>query len=248
MDGPEKSMLRLMRVGLLLIAVIFLIGVSPASAGAVEQLFTGIGHAKDGDSLTVGDREVRLFGIDAPEWDQTCKRNGRKWACGQVAAEELAKLVTGKDVSCVPVDIDQYGRTVAHCTVNDLDVNRAMVALGYAIAYRHYSTAYVSAEESAQVSRRGIWAGTFEMPSLYRRDDRGEPSRRPSGRAHVRFGSGYLQSAGPSRACNIKGNRGSHGWIYHLPGMPYYDRTNPEEWFCTEAQAQAAGYRRARAR
>ena len=33
--------------------------------------------------------------------------------------------------------------------------------------------------------------------------------------------------------------------IYHLPGMPYYDETRAEAYFCTEAQAQAAGYRRA---
>ena len=44
----------------------------------------------------------------------------------------------------------------------------------------------------------------------------------------------------------IKGNRGSNGWIYNLPGMPYYERTKAEEMFCTEAEAQAAGYRRAR--
>ena len=47
-------------------------------------------------------------------------------------------------------------------------------------------------------------------------------------------------------SCNIKGNRNRKGqWIYHLPGMPYYDQTRAEEMFCTEAQAQAAGYRRA---
>ena len=46
----------------------------------------------------------------------------------------------------------------------------------------------------------------------------------------------------------IKGNPGSHGWIYHVPGMPYYVQTNAEEMFCTEAEAQAAGYRRAKAR
>lgn len=34
----------------------------------------GLARAKDGDSLMVGDTEVRLFGIDAPEFDQTCKR------------------------------------------------------------------------------------------------------------------------------------------------------------------------------
>jgi hypothetical protein len=46
----------------------------------------------------------------------------------------------------------------------------------------------------------------------------------------------------------IKGNRGSHGWIYHVPGMPYYEKTQAEEIFCTEDQARAAGYRRARVR
>jgi hypothetical protein len=47
-------------------------------------------------------------------------------------------------------------------------------------------------------------------------------------------------------SCSIKGNRNRKGqWIYHLPGMPYYAQTRAEEMFCTEAQAQAAGYRRA---
>lgn len=46
--------------------------------------------------------------------------------------------------------------------------------------------------------------------------------------------------------CLIKGNHSRRGdWIYHLPGMPYYDDTRAEAYFCTEAQAQAAGYRRA---
>lgn len=35
---------------------------------------------------------------------------------------------------------------------------------------------------------------------------------------------------------------------HHVPGMPYYARTNAEEMFCSEAEAKAAGYRRARAR
>jgi hypothetical protein len=45
--------------------------------------------------------------------------------------------------------------------------------------------------------------------------------------------------------CVIKGNRGLHGWIYHVPGMPYYAETRAEEVFCSEAAARAAGYRRA---
>jgi hypothetical protein len=48
--------------------------------------------------------------------------------------------------------------------------------------------------------------------------------------------------------CAIKGNRNRRGeWIYHLQGQEYYEDTRPEELFCTEREAQAAGYRRAKA-
>lgn len=53
-------------------------------------------------------------------------------------------------------------------------------------------------------------------------------------------------------ACNIKGNISytTGEKIYHLPGCPYYDATiineaKGERWFCTEAEAQAAGWRKA---
>lgn len=219
-----------------------------ATGSSAGGAFFGVGQAKDGDSLMVGGREVRLFGIDAPEWDQTCKRGGQDWACGQVAASELEKLVTGEDVSCVAVDTDAHGRTVARCTANGIEVNRAMVASGYAVAYRHYSTAYVSAEETAKAYRRGIWAGTFEMPSEYRHEEVVRPVQSTPRRARPVRMTSSRRSEQPSGSCVIKGNRGSHGWIYHVPGMPYYSQTHAEEMFCTEAEAQAAGYRRAKAR
>ncbi|WP_457810280.1 sunset domain-containing protein [Rhizobium ruizarguesonis] len=53
-------------------------------------------------------------------------------------------------------------------------------------------------------------------------------------------------------ACSIKGNVsiGSRERIYHMPGQEYYDETkispqHGERWFCTEAEARAAGWRRA---
>jgi endonuclease YncB( thermonuclease family) len=48
-----------------------------------------------------------------------------------------------------------------------------MVATGYAVAFRHYSSEYISAEESAKFAKRGIWAGTFKMPSEFRAASRG---------------------------------------------------------------------------
>lgn len=54
-------------------------------------------------------------------------------------------------------------------------------------------------------------------------------------------------------SCLIKGNISfdTGEKIYHLPGQKYYDSTtiNPaygERWFCTEAEAQAAGWRKSR--
>jgi len=144
------------------IAAVYFAGLGPAASAAP---FYGIGRAGDGDSFMVGDREVRLFGIDAPEFSQYCKRAGQDWPCGAEAAERLSRLIMGKDVRCVAMDTDQYGRTVARCTVDGTDINRAMVASGFAVAFRRYSTEYVSAEESARLAKRGMWAGTFQMPS-----------------------------------------------------------------------------------
>jgi hypothetical protein len=194
----------------------------------------------------VGNTEVRLFGIDAPEFDQSCTRNGQPWSCGSAAADQLMRLVTGKDVRCSSMGTDQHGRTLGRCMVGTTDINRTMVGTGYAVAYRHYSTDYVSAEQSAKAYKRGLWSGTFEMPSQYRHD--GEARREPR---TVRTGTAprtQSLSAQPSGGCVIKGNRGRHGWIYHVPGMPYYEQTRAEEMFCTEAEARAAGYRRAKVR
>lgn len=207
-------------------------------SAAGQSSFTGIAQNIDGDSLYVGKMEVRLFGIDAPEWGQVCTRGGQPWDCGAAAADQLAKLVTGKFVRCSGVDTDEHDRTVARCMVGSVDVNRTMVSNGYAIAYRHFSTDYVPAEASAKSAKRGLWGGTFEMPSAYRRDEKA------AGRApHPTH-----RAAAAAQRCKIKGNRGPHGWIYHLPGMPYYEQTRAEQMFCTETQAQTAGYRKAKVR
>lgn len=224
-----------------------------ASSSAVGERppLSGLARAKDGDSLLVGRTEVRLFGIDAPEFDQSCSVNGRRWACGVAAADYLSKLVTGREVQCISVGFDQHNRVLGRCTVSEVDINRRLVAQGYAVAYRRYSLAYVSAEESAKVNKRGIWNSTFEMPSEYRHEGEPRPGVnviRPSDRSsggtrYTRPRSGVIDGS-----CKIKGNRGPNGWIYHVPGMPYYEKTRAEQMFCSEADARAAGYRRARVR
>ncbi len=211
------------------------------AAIAGSQPIYGIAVAGDGDSITLRGERVRLFGIDAPEFDQTCNRGGQQWACGQEAANQLAQLVTGKEVRCVPTGEDAYGRTVARCSVGAVDVNRAMVAQGYAVAFQKYSADYVSDENSARSGKRGMWAGSFEMPSEVRAAATGGVKR--TSRSQSRSAASQSFTA---TSCSIKGNRSRRGeWIYHVPGMPYYEQTQAEELFCSEAAARAAGYRRA---
>lgn len=211
-----------------------------------QLVVSGLGRAKDGDSLTVNEKEIRLFGIDAPEFNQTCQRDGLSWACGVKAAQQLSALVSGKTVRCEQVGTDQYGRMLARCRAGAVDVNRTMVGLGFAMAYRRYSSDYVPDEERAKANRRGLWSGEFDNPSSYRRLAEPSAPRKPAARRADRSFSSGSWSSRPAGNCNIKGNRNRKGqWIYHLPGMPYYDQTRPEEIFCTEAEARAAGYRRA---
>jgi endonuclease YncB( thermonuclease family) len=215
---------------------------SPATAAP----FWGIGKAIDGDSLTVGDKEVRLHGIDAPEFNQTCKKGGQDWACGSEAYDRLSRLVTGNEVRCTEIGKDQYGRTLGRCTVGGVDVNRTMVTTGFAVAFRRYSMEYISAEESAKAGKRGIWAGTFEMPSDVRHAEEA-PVASPVPK-QGKGGMPKVQSLHSSGSCRIKGNHSRRGdWIYHLPGMPYYNATVPERMFCTEEEARAAGFRKSRA-
>lgn len=213
-----------------------------------QTILHGTGRAIDGDSLTVDGREVRLFGIDAPEWDQSCTREGKAWACGQEAAERLSQSVTGKQVRCETVGTDRHDRVLGRCSVGTTDINRMIVSSGFAIAFRRYSNEYVSAEDSARLAKRGMWAGKFSMPEDVRHS--AEPAKaKPAPSARRPAKPPVAQSLKELRSgCTIKGNRGSNGWIYHLPGMPYYSRTKAEEVFCTEAEAQKAGYRRAKAR
>ena len=229
------------------LALLLLFG--PAAEAAP---LSGIGRSIDGDSLMVGQQEVRLHGIDAPELTQTCTRKDESWACGSAARDQLAKLISGRQVSCVSLGVDRYGRTLGRCRVGETDLNRTMVATGYALAYRRYSTTYVSAEESANVAKRGLWSGTFELPSEIRHageDYRMAPlSAEPSGSRGRRIVLNSRSKPQPSANCRIKGNHSRRGEkIYHLPGRPYYQETVAEQIFCTEAEARAAGYRRSRA-
>src|SRR5437762_5667666 len=63
-----------------------------------ENLLTGPVRVVDGDTLVLGERHIRLEGIDAPETDQVCLDTvGRRWTCGITARDYLAAYIAGQD-------------------------------------------------------------------------------------------------------------------------------------------------------
>lgn len=138
----------------------------PVAANA--QTFSGTAEAIDGDSLRVGGTEIRLHGVDAPEYRQTCVKGGA-WACGEEAAGALRQAVQGKQVVCEARDTDVDGRTVARCTANGIDLAESMATFGYAVALPGGDPAYEARAARAKALRVGIWASTFDMPADWRR-------------------------------------------------------------------------------
>jgi endonuclease YncB( thermonuclease family) len=202
-------------------------------AGAARAGPDGRVRVIDGDTIRVAGETVRLFAIDAPEIDQTCRRpDGAVWRCGVWARDEARRLFERRRASCAARERDRYGRIVATCTVEGQDMGAVLVSLGLARAYLRYSDRYAGIEKEAVVTGRGIFGSDMAAPEAHRAD-------------------GRTETAAPQGSCVIKGNISGNGRIYHLPGQEHYDGTRidlsrGERWFCSEAEARAAGWRRAR--
>ena len=94
---------------LLILAVVTWSGVV-AAAGTLTIRASVV----DGDTLELADgNRVRLWGIDAVEGLQVCRRDGRPWRCGDDATAALRRLIGGRKLACEARDVDRYGRAVA---------------------------------------------------------------------------------------------------------------------------------------
>ncbi len=137
------------------------------------DVLTGPARVVDGDSLWVSDTEIRLYGIDAVELNQSCMRSGRVWNCGGDAAQALRLAIASRPVTCRPKERDRYGRTIARCQAGGLDLAAAMIKGGFAVSFG----AYEADEREARDARRGIWSSQFEPPGAWRARN----PRRPQG-------------------------------------------------------------------
>ena len=97
--------------------------------------------------------------------------------------------------------------------------------------------------------RWGLWAGAFIAPWDWRHRN---GSTAVLGAISVpvdaqKTSLGAVSSAGaPSADCTIKANTGGRECIYHQPGDRWYAKMKMDSgkrWFCTVAEAEAAGCR-----
>jgi endonuclease YncB( thermonuclease family) len=132
----------------------------------------------DGDSFAIGAQKLRLDGIDAPEYHQTCKDAlGAVWECGKAARASLEQMLRRPGLSCITNANDKYGRAIASCSAAGIpDLSAAQVLAGMAVSHEYSGVRDCGDEEDeAREAKRGIWAGEFIQPAEWRET---EPSIR----------------------------------------------------------------------
>ena len=163
---------------LIIISIIFFILTYIDVRSENINKITGFAKVVDGDTIKINSKKIRLYGIDAPEKKQKCKKIyltisfmsfTKDYMCGEVSTQRLIKKINKQKLNCNILDVDRYKRLIGECFKRNINLNSWMVSNGYAVAYRKYSKKYVSDEINAKNNKLGIWQGKFEMPWDYRR-------------------------------------------------------------------------------
>ncbi|MCB8820006.1 thermonuclease family protein [Microvirga rosea] len=132
-----------------------------------DRVVAGRAFAVDGDTIRIGSHKIRLKGIDAPELNQSCIRDGRPVLCGEKARDTLLGMILNQNVECRVAGRDRYQRQLARCYVNGEDIGARMVEEGCAIAYGDYRLL----EAKARLQSRGVWGTDFQRPQEWRRNN-----------------------------------------------------------------------------
>ncbi|HKZ35763.1 MAG TPA: thermonuclease family protein [Patescibacteria group bacterium] len=172
----------------------------------------------DGDTVVLdGQVRMRLRHVDAPELGN----------CGGSEAKDLlTSLLEGKSVQVKEEIMDTYGRPLALLYLNDTLINQSLLESGW-VRYHHDTSSVEGTLKAIGKEMKDNKIGIFSQLCL--------------------------QISNPDNPdCNIKGNIDQQGDIkrYYYPGCVQYDYTLVEkdlgeQWFCTQKEAQVAGYAKA---
>lgn len=168
--APFEQITRRVLLGTVIVAAL------STSAIAAALLHGEASRVSDGDTFTLSsETRIRLFGIDAPELNQKCRRDNACEPCGQRSRDALATVAQG-DLICERRG-KSYDRTVARCVVGDKDLALEMIKAGHAMVYGQYikkrdplRAMYLDAEAKAKKEKVGIWATEMIPPDQWRRN------------------------------------------------------------------------------
>jgi len=224
----------------------------PAPTITDELLLYPVTRVVDGDTIKISidgkEETVRLIGVDTPE---TVDPRKAVQCFGIEASKKTKEWLTGRSVrietDTTQGERDKYARLLAYVYRNDgLFVNKELVAQGFAHEYTYnipykYQADFKEVERLAREGGKGLWTAC-PVGEVAPNNPPAQSSPAPAS---------VSASAPSDSSCTIKGNINSSGEkIYHLPGCGSYTKTTieparGEQMFCTEADAQQAGWRKA---
>ncbi|MFP3357055.1 thermonuclease family protein [Planococcus citreus] len=230
----------LLLISLLLLSGCNLLGATDTGS-STDRTAVEVTEVIDGDTVKIiydgKETTVRYLLVDTPETNHP--RFGEQ-PLGPEATERNRELIEQAQQIEIEFDVgdrfDDYDRLLAYFYADGESVQEQLLEEGFArVAYvfppnTRYVDEFRAAESEAKDAEIGIWE--YENYST----DRG-------------FNEDAYQQTETDAPdidgdCRIKGNINRSGnKIYHLPGSPSYEETNPEQWFCTEQQAKDAGFR-----
>jgi len=211
----------------------------------------------DGDTIKVdinGEEEtIRLIGINTPEVVDP----RRTVECfGQEASLKAKEILENKRVKLEAdssqSNRDNYGRLLRYVYLEDgLFFNEWMIKNGYAFEYTYfipykYQTEFKEAQRYAQENKMGLWADG--VCDYFEEKNKAEIDPILNENLAKNLVAADLAR---EQGCLIKGNISFNEIkIYHLPECTDYEDTliniiEGERWFCSEDEAQAAGWRKA---
>jgi len=230
---------------LLLISLLLLSGctfpVTTDTGGTAGRTAVEVTEVIDGDTVKIiydgKETTVRYLLVDTPETNHP--RFGEQ-PLGPQATERNRELIEQAQQVEIEFDVgdrfDDYDRLLAYFYADGESIQEQLLEEGFArVAYifppnTRYVDEFRDAEAEAKDAEIGIWE--YENYST----DRGFNADA--------YGQTEVDGTDTADDCRIKGNINRSGnKIYHMPGSPSYEGTNPEQWFCTEQQARDAGFR-----
>jgi endonuclease YncB( thermonuclease family) len=240
---------------------IFLLAALLSTLLPVTQSSAATAIVRDGGTLQLGNVTYRLDGVDAPAFDQLCiDEHADVWTCGIEARDQLAKLIGNREVRCDDLGADPTykKRRIGACGIEGetTSLSRMIIRSGFGLNVDASATGRFQADQArAQEDRQGLWKGCFMAPQEFRLGKK--DSALVGGACRADRDREIREALFPEDlvmpgSCNIKGKyavrarvTGNLG-IYHLQACRSYPGLgNPDRWFCSEDDAQAAGFRRA---